>query len=174
MNIVLIGFMGTGKSAVGQEAARRSGRAFRDTDAEIVHRAGRSIPEIFAQDGESAFRAMETETLASLAGENRIVLSTGGGTPLRDENANLLKRIGPVVWLTASPEAILRRVGPNLAARPLLAGHADDPLTRIRSLLTERTPKYRAAADLEIETERFPDAESVAGEILRRLTDIYG
>ena len=172
LNLVLIGFMGTGKSAVGRAVARRLGARHLDTDAEIEREAGRTIPEIFAAEGEAAFRARETALLASLAqhsGSEPLILSTGGGTPLRPENAARLAQIGTVVWLQVAPEAILARVSRSLHERPLLHAHADDPLTRIKTLLAERGPRYRALAAHALDTSDCADSEEAAVRVLEML-----
>jgi len=171
MNVVLIGFMGTGKSAIGRVLARQLNARFIDTDAEIERNAGKSVAQIFAQDGEPAFREMESQLLRKLAQEKGpIVLSTGGGMPLRSENAPLLRRIGPIIWLTAPTEAILGRVRRNLNQRPLLSGHADDPEQRVRRLLTERNPRYRKLANFELDTSNFDRPEQAAAHIRTMLT----
>ncbi len=176
MNIVLIGFMGTGKSAVGRNLARRLDARHLDTDTEIEREAGRLIPQIFADEGEMAFRARETALLSSLTppelglGEPSLILSTGGGTPLREENAALLKQIGTIVWLRPAPEIILARVEKDLHERPLLAGHAHDPLTRIKSLLAEREPRYAALADYELDTSACVSADEAAELLWNLLT----
>ena len=189
MNIILIGFMGTGKSAVGRNLARRLDARHLDTDAEIEREAGRAIPQIFAEEGETAFRARESALLARLAppslagkgagglgsggvGEQPLILSTGGGTPLRAENVALLRRIGPVVWLRPSPETILARVHKDLHERPLLASHAADPLGRIRALLAEREARYAEAADYQLDTSDCVSADEAAGRVLALLTPI--
>ena len=173
MNIVLIGFMGTGKSAVGRVIARRTNLRHLDTDIEIERAAGKTIPQIFADDGEAAFRAREAAFLSKLAMSlkpgDEIILSTGGGTPLRDENAALLKQIGTVVWLNVSPEAILARVAHSLPERPLLAAHQADPLSRIQSLLAQRGPQYAALADVVLETSGCADSEEGAARLMERL-----
>ena len=204
MNIVLIGFMGTGKSAVGRVLVRRLGWRHLDTDAEIERLAGWTIPEIFTEEGEAAFRARESALLASLApppstvvgagraslsppsslgkgagglgvpgagelGSEHLILSTGGGTPLRPENAALLKRIGTVIWLQVAPEAILARVQRSLHERPLLAGHRDDPLGRITALLADRAPRYAALADYTLDTSDCADSEEAADRLGRLL-----
>jgi len=178
-NIVLIGFMGTGKSAVGRVLARRLGWRHLDTDAEIERQAGRTIPEIFTAEGEAAFRAREAALLDSLAppllgagglgSDGGLILSTGGGTPLRPENAALLKRIGTVVWLHVAPDAILARVRRSLHERPLLAAHQEDPLDCIQSLLADRAPRYAALADYTLDTSDCADSEEAAGRLLRLL-----
>jgi len=170
LNIVLIGFMGTGKSAVGQALAQHLGWHYLDTDAEIEREAGRTIPQIFADEGEKAFRQMETAFLNSPALQHwdggDLILSTGGGTPLLAENAALLKQIGAVVWLQASAEAILTRVGPGFRSRPLLASYQEDPRGRIESLLSERAPRYAALADYSFDTSESAGPEEVGKHIL--------
>ena len=178
MNIVLIGFMGTGKSAVGRVLARRFGWRHVDTDTEIEREAGKSIPEIFIEEGEPAFRARESALLSSLTsssvppllGAGGLILSTGGGTPLRPENAELLKQIGTVVWLHVTPEAILSRVSRSLHERPLLNAHRDDPLTRIQTLLADRAPRYAALADHTLDTSDCADSEEAADRLVRLLS----
>ena len=175
MNIVLIGFMGTGKSAVGRVLrARRFGWRHADTDTEIEREAGKTIPEIFTEEGEAAFRARESALLSSLvpaiAGDMPLLLSTGGGTPLRPENAELLKQIGTVVWLHVTPEAILSRVARSLQERPLLAAHRDDPLTRIQTLLADRAPRYAALADHTLDTSDCANSEEAADRLVNLLS----
>lgn len=175
MNIVLIGFMGSGKSAVGRALARRLEARLLDTDAEIERAAGKTIAEIFKQDGEEAFRAREAATLQSLIPERdrkakALIIATGGGTPLRPENAALLKQIGPVVWLDASPETVLARVEKDLHERPLLASSEQDPAARIRALLAERAPRYAALADHQIATSNEGTSDDVAERILAALS----
>jgi shikimate kinase len=170
VNIVLIGFMGTGKSAVGHALADMMRARFLDTDAEIEREA-----EIFAEKGEEAFRNSESMLLQRLTHDKgNLVLSTGGGTPLRAENVRLLKKIGPIVWLTAPPQTILGRVRRNLAQRPLLANHGDDPLARVQHLLAERTPRYAAVADYEFDTSNFATSDAVATCILTMLKSPVG
>ena len=176
MNIVLIGFMGTGKSAVGRNLARRLDARHIDLDAEIERVAGKMIPEIFTGEGEAAFRERETAVLSALAsplsrvGAASLILSTGGGTPLRPENAQLLKQIGTVVWLRVTSEAILSRVGDHLHERPLLAAYENDPLGRIAALLAQREPHYAALADYELETSDCAEPDEAALRLLKRLS----
>lgn len=176
-NIVLIGFMGTGKSAVGRVLARRFGLHHIDTDTEIERQAGKTIPEIFTDEGEAAFRTREAALLSSLVpsfspvlGAGGLILSTGGGTPLRPENAELLKQIGTVVWLHVTPEAILSRVAHSLHERPLLAAHRDDPLRRIQTLLSDRAPRYAGLADHTLDTSNCADSEEAADRLARLLS----
>ena len=177
-NVVLIGFMGTGKSAVGRALARRTGWRHLDTDTEIERAARMPIPQIFTERGEAAFREQETAVLASLAdlaspvgaqAAGGLILSTGGGTPLRAENAALLRRIGTVVWLHVAPEAILSRVAHSLHERPLLAAHQADPLRRITSLLAQREPLYAALADVVLETSDCANSEEGAARLMEKL-----
>lgn len=144
--LVLVGFMGTGKTAVGRTLATRLQSEFVDTDDMIVQRAGKPISDIFAQDGEPHFRQMETEMLAVLAKEPnpQRVMATGGGIVLAEENWPWLRQLGDVVCLTAKPETIRRRVG--LAQdRPLLTGRPEEVRKRVESLLAARQSAYARA-----------------------------
>jgi shikimate kinase len=152
-NLVFIGFMGVGKSVVGLAAARRLGCGFIDLDDRVAERAGRSIPQIFREDGEGRFRALEAECLDALASVSEQVVSVGGGVPCRERNVPALRALGMLVHLTARPESIMSRVQP-LETRPLLAG-APDPLERVRSLLEQRRAHYEIA-DLTIATDDLP------------------
>jgi shikimate kinase len=140
MNIVLVGFMGTGKSAAGKRLAARLGWRFADTDTLIEAAAGKTVTALFATDGEAHFRDLETQAVAQAGALDNTVLACGGGVVLRRENMETLARNGIVVCLTASPEAIFARVR-HSHGRPLLA--AADPLARIRELLAARAPFYR-------------------------------
>ncbi len=161
--------MGTGKSAVGRVLAGRMGFRHLDTDAEIERLAGKTIPQIFTEDGEESFRARETALLTALEQADALILSTGGGTPLRAENANLLKRTGTVVWLQVAPEAILARVAHSLHERPLLAAHQADPLGRIQSLLASREEAYAALADMVLDTSDCANSEEGAARLIAKL-----
>ncbi len=168
--IVLIGFMGSGKSAVGRALARRLNVPLLDTDLEIERRAGKTVPQIFAEDGEAAFRTAETAVLRELCESSASrVVAVGGGTPMADENPALLRQMGTIVWLTATPETIWARVGRTISARPLLAD-APDPLARIAELLLAREPRYAALADLQIPTGQQETPDTVAARILRSLS----
>lgn len=140
-NIVLVGFMGTGKSAVGRRLARCLRRDFIDMDAVIEERAGKSISRIFAEDGEPYFRRLERALVQELAREPNRVIAGGGGVVLNPDNLADFSRSGLVVCLTAAPEEILRRVK-TATHRPLL--QTDDPAGRIRELLQQRQPFYDA------------------------------
>jgi shikimate kinase/3-dehydroquinate synthase len=140
-NIALTGFMGTGKSAVGRAVARRLGRKFVDMDNAIVLRAGKPIPRIFAEYGESAFRAIESEVCAELSEQENLVIATGGGALINADNRRTMMVSGTVVCLNASPDEILRRVGGD-DNRPLL--NVPDPRARIAELLNMRRAAYQA------------------------------
>jgi shikimate kinase len=161
MNVVLTGFMATGKSTVGRLLAARLRYGFVDTDRIIEERHG-PIPVIFSTEGEAAFRRIERDVAIELSGLSSLVVSTGGGMMLDPVNADALASSGMVVCLTASPKVILRRVGGSRAGerRPLLSGA--DPEARIRELLTEREAAY--AAFRQISTDGRPPSE-VAEEI---------
>jgi shikimate kinase len=145
MNIVLIGYRGTGKSTVGRLLAARLGRELVSTDAEIVKRAQRTIPEIVAQQGWDYFRDLESDVCKEFAGRDQLVIDTGGGAILRAKNVEALKKNGTVFWLTASIETITKRIGGD-NQRPSLTG-TKSFVDEIQDVLQERTPKYQAAAD---------------------------
>ena len=148
-NIALIGFMGTGKSSVGQLIATQLRFTFLDTDHVIESRAGKTISEIFARDGEPAFRMMEQTLVQELVHRKKTVISTGGGLPANPANLESLRKHALLVCLWASPEKIWERVR-NQTHRPLL--QEPDPLAKIRSLLAAREAFYRSA-DVLINTE---------------------
>jgi len=156
-NVVLVGFMATGKSTVGPELASRLSFQVVDTDDLIEERAGKSISDIFAQEGEEAFRDLESEIALDVSRRTGYVIITGGGIVLREKNMTVLKQAGPVFCLSASPEEILRRTE-GTSHRPLLQTY--NPLQRIRGLLGEREPFY-AEADYTIETTGMPVREVV-------------
>lgn len=147
-NVILIGFMGCGKTTVGLKLSYRLRKAIIDTDKEIEREERRAISDIFAADGEAYFRERETACLRKLIKTARDqIISTGGGLPLREENRQLLHELGQVFYLRADEETIYERLK-NDTTRPLLQG--GDPLTKIRMLLRERDPFYREAADVVI------------------------
>lgn len=166
-NIILIGYMGSGKSTAAWELHRRNRMEIIDTDSKIVQEQGKTINEIFAEDGESAFRDLETDYLKRLAEKkNSYILSTGGGMPVREENRVLLKSLGTVFFLKADTDTILERVKHD-TARPLLQDK--DRRTKIETMLAERTPLYEAAADYIIATDG-KTIEEVVGEILSMMS----
>src|SRR5690242_1631173 len=166
MNIVLIGYRGTGKSTIGKAVAARLGRELVSTDKEIVRRAGSSIPEIVAAHGWDYFRDLESAVCQELAEQNNLVIDTGGGAILRQQNVDVFKRNGRLIWLTASVETIAARIGGD-TQRPSLTG-TKSHVEEIRDVLTERTPKYQAAADLTIATDGR-SVDELATMILKRL-----
>ncbi len=163
-NIVLTGFMGTGKTEVGRELSRILGWKVIDVDEEIVRAKKMSINEIFGKFGEPVFRDIETEMIEEVSRNRNVIISTGGGAVLRQENVEILRRNGVVICLWAEPETILRRTSNN-SERPLL--QVDDPLARIRELLEYRRPFYEKA-DIMIDTEG-KSPFNIAEEILERM-----
>lgn len=161
-NWVLIGMMGTGKSTVAALLAEQTGKIWVDLDAEIVREAGREIPEIFAQQGEEAFRRLESQVLARVLEQRGIVLATGGGAVLAPGNKEIMLQRGWVVALKADAATLLRRVGED-GNRPLLAGGAEE---RIKALLEERKHAYDFAHCI-VDTQGL-SAEEVAAQILTR------
>lgn len=147
-NVILIGFMGCGKTTVGLKLSYRLRRSIIDTDKEIEREEKRTISEIFATDGEPYFRDRETACLQKLTeSTNNQIISVGGGLPMREENRRLLHELGQVFYLCAKGETIYERVKDD-TTRPLL--QVEDPLAKIETLLQERDPYYRAAADVVI------------------------
>ncbi len=163
-NIILEGFMGSGKTTVSEILSDRLGLELMDTDSVIEETEGRSISTIFEEDGEETFRQMEAELLRTIISEHwrDMVISLGGGLPLREENRKLLEKAGKVVYLKATAETVYERIKGD-TTRPLL--QTADPKARIEELLKERGDKYDAAAELVIETDgKTP--EEITGEII--------
>lgn len=156
--IVLIGFMGTGKTAVGRRLAGVLGVPFVDTDSLIEEKTATSIPALFETRGEHGFRAIEKEVIRGLADGERKVIATGGGAVLDPDNFTVLRSLGSVIHLNAPAPTILARTRGDAGVRPLLAGV--DPLERIQSLQRERAPVYDQA-DHEIDTSRHTIDETV-------------
>ncbi len=161
-NIVLAGFMGTGKTEVGRLLAQRLGYVLVDVDEEIEKEQKMKISDIFQQYGEPAFRDMESATIRRLSGRDRAVISTGGGAVLRQENIDILRQRGIIFCLQASAATIYERTKNN-QDRPLL--RVEDPLNRINELLTSRQSCYEKA-DVMIDTEGKTPVE-VAEEIIQ-------
>ena len=161
-NIVLIGFMGSGKSTVGRELHHRLGYPLVDMDQVIEQRARKPIAAIFADEGEEVFRDMETRLLEELGNPNapRRIISTGGGIIGREKNRKLLRQLGYVVWLHAPMDLILERTAKN-RDRPLL--HTDDPVTRIEALMAVRKPLYAETAHLKVKTSGLDCNELATG-----------
>ena len=161
-NIVLVGFMGTGKSSAGKLVAKKLGREFVDADHEIEKRENCDIPTIFAEAGEPEFRRIESEIIRELSERENLVIAPGGGAITVPENMENLARNGVIICLSAKPEAILERVGRD-RNRPLLRG--PDRLERIRELLATRAPLYDAIP-LRVATDGL-HTNQVAAEIIR-------
>ena len=169
MNLLLIGYRGSGKSAVARLVAERLGWDWVDADVELERRAGKSIAAIFADDGEPVFRDLESQLLAELVGSDRCVLALGGGVILRPENRALIRQAGPVVWLTADADILHARIAadPNTGAqRPNLT--AQGGVEEIRRLLAMREPFYRECAGVVVETSGRSVAE-VAEAVVKSL-----
>ncbi|MEZ4594527.1 MAG: shikimate kinase [Chloroflexota bacterium] len=159
-NIILTGFMGTGKSTVGKLLAQRLQRPFLDTDALIVQRDGRSIAQIFAEDGEETFRRWERTVALELAQQHGLIIATGGRLMLDEENAEALAASGLVFCLTADPQTILSRIKDD-DKRPLL--NVPNPAERIAQLLELRRELYGRFPQMSTEGKT---AEQVVAEIL--------
>jgi len=166
--VILTGFMATGKTEVGRRLARRLGRPFVDVDGLVEAAAGQSVAAIFATHGEVRFRELERAAVAEACRVPEAVVATGGGTMLDPENRRRLAAAGPIVCLAAPAEEILRRIG-DPATRPLLA-NGGDRLARVRALLAERAPTYALSthtvdtAGLDVEQV----VETVHGLVARR------
>jgi shikimate kinase len=148
-NIVLIGFMGAGKTQVAKCLAKKLRRKWVSTDAIIVQQEGKPITDIFAEHGEPYFRRLEHQVVAQTAKQSDIIIDCGGGVPVNPQNMSLLKENGIVFYLATSPEVVYQRIRKQ-THRPLLA--TDDPLAKIRTLLIERQPFY-AVADYVVDTD---------------------
>lgn len=153
-NIILIGFMGSGKTTFGKWISNSQSRAMIDTDDYIEEKAGMSINDIFAKHGEAYFRNLETEVIKELITENvsDTVFSVGGGLPIKEENGALLKELGTVVYLYTDEDALVKRLMGD-TKRPLLQG--GDIREKIRSLMKARADIYEARADLILDTEKL-------------------
>ncbi|CAM5761443.1 shikimate kinase [Bosea minatitlanensis] len=163
--VVLVGMMGSGKSSVGRRLAARLGMSFLDADTEIETAAGMTIPEIFAQRGETEFRDGERRVIARiLATQAPLVLATGGGAFMNAETRARVKELGVSVWLKAEPDVLMRRVRKR-SNRPLL--QTADPEGTLRAMLAQREPVY-ALADLTIQSRDEPH-EVIVGDIVAAL-----
>lgn len=163
--IVLIGFMGAGKSSVGRRLAQLTGRPRFETDEIVAARFGTTIAEIFERYGEEKFREAETEALRELRGQGDAVVVTGGGIVIRPDNVPLLRQLGRVIHLTAKEETLFARIS-RRSTRPLL--RTADPRKTVTELLQRRLPLYRTIADVEVDTSALTHDE-VAGKILRSI-----
>lgn len=150
MNIVIVGFMGTGKTAVAKKLAAKTGMKYVSMDRMIEEKEGRAISEIFSQSGEPHFRRIEKEIAKELSEKDNLVIDAGGGVVLDGDNISALKKNGKMICLTATPDAIYERVKRH-THRPLL--DVPDPKKKIRELLDFRSPYYKKA-DVQIETSQ--------------------
>jgi shikimate kinase len=165
-HLYLTGYRGTGKSAVGVLLARRLDRPVIDLDQVIEANAGKSIREIFDQGGESLFRELETEALATVSESDAAVISLGGGAILKQQNRETIARTGVCIWLRAEPETIARRINTDqntAESRPPLTGM--DQLAEIQEMLDRRHDLYAASADFQIDSEA-KSIDEVAGEVM--------
>jgi shikimate kinase len=168
-SIVLIGMMGTGKSSVGRCLQQRTGLPCFETDEIVESRFGIPISEIFSKYGEGRFREAEMQALYELTPNEPAIIVTGGGIVLREENTDLLKRFGTVVWLDADEETLLKRVS-RTSNRPLLRGK--NPRKAFAEILHARLPRYAKTADIQIDTSVLT-SEEVAVAILTKLARYY-
>jgi len=160
--ILLVGMMGAGKTTVGRLLADRLGCRYLDSDEEVQAATGKTVPELFAEQGEAAFRAAESAALAdAVAGDGPLVVSVAGGAVLNPANRDVLRRSGTVVWLRADPATLAARVGDG-AGRPLLDG---DPAAALRRLDQVRRPVYQSLAAVTVDVDHL-DADQVADEVL--------
>jgi shikimate kinase len=171
-NILLVGFMGCGKSTIGRVLHKSLDYPFIDTDQQIEKQTGKKISTIFEEEGEAAFRQQETQFLEKLIEKqtNHAIISTGGGIVTRPENFPLLRQLGFVIWLTCSPEVIHERTSRN-NNRPLL--QCDNPKEVIATMLAERDPLYEAASHLKINSSNL-DINEVSCGILESARYHFG
>ena len=148
MNIILIGYMGSGKTSVGGRLAQRLGWELVDTDQMVETAESLTVAEIFSIAGEQAFRDCEEQALASLEGRQHLVVATGGGIVIRPANRALLPRLGKVVWLDGDPAVLFERASRS-GKRPLLRG--DDPRKKFDAMLALRRPFYQSVCDLRMD-----------------------
>lgn len=168
MNIVLVGFMGTGKSAVGRYLAAELHVPFADVDATIAEKVGKTIKDIFAEAGEAKFRRFENETIAELAQQDKTVIATGGGALLDEKNREMLQRNGILVCLTARLNTLLERLRHDLV-RPMLAG--EDLERKVKQLMEERQSVYNSCP-LQVGTDDETVAQ-VSSEIIEKVSPLW-
>ena len=152
-NVILTGFMGTGKTSLGKLLATRLGRPFIDIDKKIEDENRMSIPKIFEQYGEEHFRALEKAAVKELSERRGLIIATGGGTIKDEENLNLLKNSGVMICLTTEPEEIFNRTA-RRGERPVLDGAGNERLETIKKLLAERK-KFYDRADYQVDTTNW-------------------
>jgi shikimate kinase len=178
-HLVLVGYRGSGKSSIGRELAMMLGLDYVDTDHAIQEKAGKSVREIFAEQGEPVFRDMETDILQELVNRSSAappsVIATGGGMIMREQNRRLIRRLGPVVWLRVSPKVALHRIISDTFTReqrPALTEH--DLADEVRTMVADRLPYYAAVADLTVDNDQEGQSrEDVAGRILDQLRESH-
>ncbi len=163
-NVILTGFMGTGKSTIGRKLAQRLGLQFVDTDALIVQQNGRSIAQIFAEDGEETFRQLERDIAQELSQQSGLLIATGGRLLLDEVNVQALRRSGRIFCLTAAPETIYDRVKHD-TERPLL--NVPDPQAKIEQLLQERAAGYGRFTQINTDGQTI---EAIIEEIIQCLS----
>lgn len=161
-NIVLVGFMGSGKSTIARVLQQRLGYPLVEMDQELEERAGKSIARIFEEDGEEVFRGWESELLRELdnPGQPSRIISTGGGVVVREENRELLRRLGYIVWLKVTVDMVMERTA-RTRHRPLL--NTENPEEKVRELMEKRAPFYEAVANLTLETSGLSSDEIATG-----------
>ena len=164
-NIFLIGPMASGKTTIGRKLAKKTSKKFYDSDKEITKSTGAKISLIFEIEGDSGFRKRETKIISKLVLLKNIVLSTGGGTILIEENRNMLVENGIIVYLKSSAREIFNRTSED-KSRPLLQGN--NRLSKIKEILNQREPIYKSLANEIIDTDNFV-AEEIIREILKRI-----
>ena len=172
-NLVLVGYRGTGKTTIAKSLAARLGRDWVDADAFVEQRAGRTIQEIFAEDGEAAFRDLEERAIAELMAQRGLVIASGGGVILRETNRNALSG-GVVVWLTAPPDVLFERIynDPTTSERrPNLT--ASGGLEEIKEVLSQRLPLYRQVANYQVDTQ-VESPDQLANRIVSLLESAQG
>jgi shikimate kinase len=172
-SIVLIGMMGAGKSSVGRSLHRRTGMAFLETDEIVASNFRMSIPQIFSTHGEKKFRRAETEALQTISRTKRAVIVTGGGIVLRQENVEILKRVGLIVWLDGDEEALFARAS-RRTDRPLL--QTKNPREAFSQIFHARKHQYAQIADIRLDTSQLTTEEVVMAILskLRRLNQKPG
>lgn len=169
MNIVLTGFMATGKTILGKSLAEKLKMEFIDTDSLIEKNEGKRISKIFAEEGEKYFRNIEKNIIKKISRNNNTVISTGGGVVLLPENMENLREKGIIICLKTRPEIILERVKQQKGIRPLL--NKPEPLKEIKSILRTRAPYYKQA-DFTIDTSDF-EVEKIINRILRKILNKF-
>jgi shikimate kinase len=169
-SLVLVGPMGAGKTSVGRLLAKNLGLQFIDSDRELEARCGASIPWIFDIEGEAGFRAREKDVIADLCSRGSMVLATGGGAVLAEENRRALRRPGIVVYLQATPEQIIQRIGRD-SGRPLL--EVENPVAVLKQIIAQRDPLYREVADVVVSAADQDTPQGMAKRVIDTLREGY-